>query len=227
MKRILSISVTSLLALYVAAVTLPYWYFDHELQRGLITLHSTEKLDERYLPIIDQAIEKLEQSAIFDPDLEFRIFLCPDQRGYSFFSPAASDAFAATYPLLRNVFINRHDVDLDEVYRPSQKNNVRSLSGTIAHECTHVLLEEELGIFRYKLLAAWKNEGYCDHVADESSIGDEEGIAQFCNGTLDHAYFLGRLRVEQFLLGASTKELFSNEIDVKALDERSKARLCL
>ncbi len=226
MKKIISISIASVLTLYVAAISWPQWYFQHHLVRGPITLHSASPIDERYLTVVDKAIERLKTSALHDPALRFNVHLCNDRSAYAFFAPTARDAFAATYPLMQNIFVNVHDAGRNEVYRPSAEFNVRSLSGTIAHEFTHVMLEDELGPLRYKFLPLWKKEGYCDHVASESSIGTEEGVIAYCNGTLEHEYFRGRLRVEEFLRNGTTEQLLTSRIDGAQLDEALKERLC-
>ena len=77
------------------------------------------------------------------------------------------------------------------------------------------------------MLAAWKNEGYCDLIAQESSIGEREAIELLCKEALDHDYFLGRLRVAQLMVeGASFRGIVNERVDVKALDARIRDRYC-
>ena len=45
------------------------------------------------------------------------------------------------------------------------------------------LLENKLGLLKYKLLPSWKNEGYCDFIANESSFNKQKGVKEICNDT--------------------------------------------
>ncbi len=51
---------------------------------------------------------------------------------------------------------------------------IRTLSGVIAHETTHIMIANHLGEVRSAMLPTWQQEGYADHVARESSLTDAE-----------------------------------------------------
>lgn len=225
--RLLSIAISAVLILWVTAICFPQLVLRHQLQHLNFTVHSSIPIDDRLTPLLDTAIQRLSGSEIFDASLRFDVYLCPGEKSYAFFVPMSHNAFAATYPVIQNIFINKSDIAGNEVHRNADRYNVRTLTGTIAHEAAHVLLENALGTIGYRMLPAWKNEGYCDLIAQESSIGERVGIDLLCQGSLDHDYFLGRLRVAQLIAeGWSFKAIASGTFDLKALDERVSERYC-
>ena len=72
-----------------------------------------------------------------------------------------------------NVFINDHDLAQDLVFRDAPANNVRSLSGVIARETTHLLIRKRLGYWRNLTMPAWKKEGYAEYVAGGSTLSHD------------------------------------------------------
>ena len=73
------------------------------------------------------------------------------------------------------------DIGKNEIKRNGEESNTRTLSAVIAHEIIHSSLEDKLGLIKYKMLPSWKNEGYCDYVARESSYDEKLGWSQICN----------------------------------------------
>jgi hypothetical protein len=71
------------------------------------------------------------------------------------------------YPLTRNVFIARADVDGDRVMTSSRepKSPPRTLGYYAAHEIAHTLVEEQLTPLQQLKLPRWVNEGLADDIA--------------------------------------------------------------
>jgi hypothetical protein len=59
---------------------------------------------------------------------------------------------------------------------------IRTLSGTIAHEITHVLIRRHVGLWAERRIPRWLKEGYCEVVGDDSAINEREGLALVENG---------------------------------------------
>ena len=81
--------------------------------------------------------------------------------GYSG-TPAFRRPFAAT------LIFNRSDLARDRV------GGARTLSGTIAHEMTHVLTARRYGEWRLIRMPRWKREGYADYVGGEAGLGRDD-----------------------------------------------------
>src|SRR6185503_15919560 len=86
---------------------------------------------------------------------------------------------------INNVFINKTDVPDDLVYMNRAKHNQRSLSGVVAHEVTHLFIRQRYGTLRSMLMPTWKNEGYCEYVAGESTISLDEGLRLWSENPAD------------------------------------------
>ncbi|MBK8340904.1 MAG: hypothetical protein IPK99_13300 [Flavobacteriales bacterium] len=224
-----SIGLALLLALALFAISLawPMWLLRERMEYRQFEVYSTKPLDQRILPILDSALARLTTSELYDPGSHFTIYLCDGPATFALFAPLSQDAFACTYPVIDHIFVAHADVMNDQVLRPAERYNTRTLSGTLAHELTHVMVEHSLGLWMFSSMPDWKHEGYCDHVAGESSIGREEGLVELCAGSLDHPYFEGRLMVKHLLAKGSTfREVANEQFDADALFKEMKMAKC-
>ena len=158
-------SILLFFSLYFAVIYFPYLLFDHSVTHNEITVYTNGSVGDDLIRILDQSTLKLKESPIYDSKLSHRIFICNNYRLFGFLAPFSNNAFACNYPMFNNIFIANTNLAEDKVYRNGNGYNERQLSTVIAHEITHSLLEEHLGFIRYKMLATWKNEGYCEYVA--------------------------------------------------------------
>jgi hypothetical protein len=102
--------------------------------------------------------------------------------------------------------INRTDAEHDRVETGRAVGGVRTLSGVIAHESTHLLERVHFGQVKSLGFPAWKFEGYADYVAQEGSLSDADAAKLRREGR-DHpalVYYDGRKRVEAALKGGET-----------------------
>lgn len=120
-------------------------------------------------------------------------------------------AFALRRPFRDAIVINASDVAADRVENGAAVGGTRSLSGVIAHETTHIDVAHRYGELRAAMLPTWKSEGYADHVAGASSLGDADyrRLAAARARTPAMAYYEARRRVDA--------ELARNGNDVDAL----------
>ena len=91
---------------------------------------------------------------------------------FRLFNPEAA-GFAFSVPVTNHVFIASADFTSNVAHRNASDFNKRALSSVIAHEITHGLIRNRLGLLRGLRLAEWENEGYCDFVAQESSFPED------------------------------------------------------
>ena len=119
-------------------------------------------------------------------------------------------AFALTRPLNEAVVVNRNDLARDQVF--NAPGRIRSLSGVIAHETCHGMERRRFGVIKSDVASPqWLREGYCDYVAQESTLSDAEVARLKSEGRSVPAlvYHEGRKRV--------AAELERNGGDVEAL----------
>ena len=142
-------------------------------------------------------------------------------------------AFAINYPISQNIFISKSSISQNYTLRNGKENNKRTLSGVIAHETVHSLLENKLGLLKYKLLPSWKNEGYCDFIANESSFNKQKGVKEICNDTenkdiTSFKYFKYRMITEYLFeeRKVTLEKFFDEDFDLKNINNNLKKKYC-
>jgi hypothetical protein len=151
-------------------VAFPAPVFSSSLTRGTITLHATEPLPPNAIAIMDQALARLRRSPLYDPARSVDVFVCRNDWRWLLFSGLNGRAAAvARAPFSHDVIIRganfRENRYLQAGGRLSPAE--RPLSYLLAHEVTHVLIADALGLAESYRLPAWLSEGYADYVAHE------------------------------------------------------------
>ena len=132
--------------------------------------------------------------------------------------------YAVTYPIINNIFISKTDIESNLVQRNAEEDNERSLSSVIAHEVTHNLIENEIGIRANKKLETWKKEGYCEYISGEKTLNLKAGIKKVYknpnSSSLAFNYLKYRILVSYLLdiKGYSFHSLVETEFDFKQLE---------
>jgi hypothetical protein len=176
--------------------------------------------------VLDKAATSLAASPINDPALQPKVFLTGSHGLYATLSLfVGSGSFGKGFAMLptSNIFINKSDAVQDLVFRNTQTNNQRSLSGAIAHETTHLLVRKKVGYLKNLSLPDWKKEGYSEYVAGGTTLDHETGMklwrANPGDGT-GYQYFKYYMLVKYLLdhEKLSVDELFSRDINVQSLE---------
>jgi hypothetical protein len=187
--------------------------FPYQAQIGEITVRSVDPIGPEMPAILARAQQRLAASEIAAPLGPRTLYLTDGGWRWALLSlPRSQGAFAITRPLSTNIVVNRSDVAGDGVANNAAIGNRRTLSGTIAHETTHLLIFHRYGMLAPLRFANWKVEGYCDHVARESSLSDAQAKALRDAGKHPPAldYYEARWRVSARLAaGASIDRLLA------------------
>ena len=218
-------------AAYVVLLYFPQPLFAYSMEHGSFQVYAREPIDPEIGRVLDSAEERLRRSPIYDDDVSRHIYLTNGHKMYAFLSHKAYGSFAHSLPMVQNVFINRTDVPADRVFITREKNNSRSLSGVIAHEITHLFIHRRYGRLRSSfLLPTWKNEGYCEYIAGESTITLEEGIRLWRENPSDdmsYRYSKYHAMVKHLIENEkmSVDELFNNDLNEDEVASRTFAAL--
>lgn len=184
-QKVTEALILTLLLAYLLFLSFPQMVFAQSVTYHSFRVYSTAPLDSSIYPVLDKAEQKLAGSEVNDPHATYRIFLCPSHAAFAFFAPSARSAFADNLPFVHNIFVNTADVKANEVTTGMGQHDQRTLSGVIVHECTHTLLAERFGQVRMLRTPSWKQEGYCDYVAQATSFDREEGTRLLKQGGSD------------------------------------------
>jgi hypothetical protein len=229
--RIFNYAFVGLLTAYLLTIAFPQYLFANHISHGKFDVYSRQPVDANVNSVLDLAEERLRKSPIYDETAARRIFLTDSHGFYTFLSNKAFRSFANSVPMLDNILVNRSDVAADRVFIQRSFRNNRSLSGVVAHEATHLFIRKKFGTARVMFsIPTWKNEGYCEYIAVDTTISFEDGMEMWREDPSDdskYAYFKYH-QVVKYLLDdekISVEELFDRDFDLKDLEAKVFARL--
>jgi hypothetical protein len=142
-----------------------------------LNVYSKYKYPIGYDKVLDEAIQLVQQSEVYKPNMTLDIFL-NDGNGASVkfvMKKAFGNAFAWGYH--NNVILN--GVTGDSLKWITLNGFNRNLARTIAHEMIHCYEVNKLGLFHSRPFAkipVWKWEGYPEYISYRSSIRDEKKV---------------------------------------------------
>ncbi|MDP8203217.1 MAG: hypothetical protein P9L95_01645 [Candidatus Tenebribacter mawsonii] len=204
-------------------------FYRNHINHKQFKIYSDIKIDDNIYKILDDVEEKLVASEIYNSTLNYKIFISSDFKPYSIFCPSLKDAFAATYPIINNIFISKTDIENNLVVRNASEDNERSLSSVITHEVTHKLIENEIGVNANRKLQIWKKEGYCEYISGESVLNLKAGINQVYNGANSFSPAFDYLKYRIFITYLldvkehTFKSIIETEFDIHALEKELMA----
>lgn len=198
-------AILTLVALLIASplVAPQLLAFPHKAHSGSSIVWSEKPIDPVFLDRIIARSEALVAASPIAREPEpRRIFLTDGGWRWSWLAATSRGSFALTRALTDPVVIvNRHDVTSDTVSNGRAVGGTRSLSSVLAHETTHGMLRRHFGIWALVEAPNWAIEGYCDHIARESTLSARQAALLKARGE-DHPaliYFHGRRRVAAIL----------------------------
>jgi len=223
--KILRYSLLAVFLAYFLTICFPQYLFAHEVSYQKFEVYSRQPLEQGIYKVLDDAEARLSKSTIYDRETSRRVFLTNGHGMYLFLSNKGFRSFANSVPFINNIFINRSDVPHDLVFLNRPLHNKRSLSGVIAHEVDHLFIRKKVGTVRASLMPTWKNEGYCEYIAEDTTITYEEGVQLWkANPTNDsnYRYFKYHMMVKYLIEKErlSIEDVFNRDFDLKDLEAR-------
>ena len=175
--------------------------FPFRAQVGDVTVYAEQPISPSISGIIADANRRVAASSIAAPLGQRSIYLTDGGWRWTLLALQSRGAFAVTRGFTKAIVVNRSDIAANAVANGAAIAGTRSLAGTIAHETTHLLIYHRYGMIRPLRFPTWKHEGYCDYVAQESSLSDAEAARLHGSGqnVPALAYHDGRLRVAALL----------------------------
>jgi hypothetical protein len=141
-----------------------------------------------------------------------RVFLTAGGWRWTWLALQSRDAFAVTRAVGGALLMNRSDLAGDRIL--NAYGRTRTLSGVLAHETCHGMERRRFGVLKSDVQAPeWLREGYCDYVAQESTLSDAEAAKLKAEGRTSPAlpYYEGRRRIAAALAanGGNVDALFA------------------
>jgi len=223
--KVIRYAVTSLVVGYFVTLCFPQYLFANETTYKQFKVYSTAPFDNHIYKVLDDAEARLTKSTIYDPSVNRRMFLTGSHGMYAFLSHKAFRSFANSVPFINNIILNRSDVAEDLVFLNRPEHNKRSLSGGIAHEVTHLFIRQRVGTVRASLMPTWKNEGYCEYIAGDTTISYDEAVKLWKENPNDdskYRYYKYQLMVKYLLETEklSIEDVFKSDFNEKELSAK-------
>lgn len=232
-RKFIFLFFTFLLIIYIALFLFPQAIFAKRVNYKSFIIYSHYKLSKNIFALLDSADNLVSKSELYrNKPMHNRIFLCNSFFEYSFLTPTERYAFASTNSFTKNIILSKCNVLLNRIERNGNENNTRTLSRTIAHEVTHTLIENEIGLLKNIQLDSWKKEGYCDFIAQESSFNFKTGMQYLCSkqavSSPSFEYFKYRLYVDYLIKyqNLSFNQIVTTEFNLAELDEALEKKYC-
>ena len=235
-KKIINWLLRGISLTYAAIIIFPSFLFANNLEYNNFNVHyhSSEINVEQLKSVLDKSQNLLANTELYKARINQDIFLCNSFNEFTFFALFSRKAFAVNYSITQNIFLSKSSITENSILRNGKENNKRTLSGVIAHETTHSLLQNNLGIVKYKLLPSWKNEGYCDFIANESYYKKKKGYQDICNNK-DNSdipsfkYFKYRIITEYLFeeRRITLKKFLNDDFELEEINEILKKKYCI
>lgn len=222
---------TGLIAIaYLLLLYFPQPLFAYSTEYERFKVYSREPIEPEIAAVLDSAEARLKRSPIYDADVARPVYLTNSFGMYALLSHKVYRSFANSVPFIENIFINKTDIPADRVFVNREKNNSRSLSGVIAHEVTHLLIQRRYGTLRSLSIPAWKKEGYCEYIAGDSTITLDEGLRLWRESPSDDTgyRYIKYHAMMKYLLekeNMSVDDLFKRDLDENEIAEKTFASI--
>ena len=188
--------------------------FPYQQDFGANRVWSVEPIPrERMATILAESSRLVATSPLAKGSEGRRIFLTDGSWRWTLLALQSQASFGLTRPLREDVILNRSDIGSGALYNGLSNGRVRTIAGVIAHEKCHGMERRRFGYLLGMTKPTWLREGYCDYVAQESSLSDAAAADLKSRGIADPAlpYYEGRRRVAAILArnGGNVDALFA------------------
>lgn len=229
LRKYIDRSLNLLIGIWVLLLFFPQPLFAHSISVGRFFVYSDQPIPKSIETVISKANARLATSPYNSDADSFSIYIATSTWRRCVMNPLGWKPFGTSNLITGNTILNRSDVSADLCFNNMPAHNQRSLHSVIAHECTHQLLRRRLGLLAAFRLPTWKNEGYCEYVAGDTSFDLHHGIEMLASGRDDSSpafqYVKYYLAVRHILEteGFTEQQLVRQEFDLEATISKSVA----
>jgi len=200
--KYIGIGVAVLVAALAAAVYTPQVLaFPYKARFGDTVVRSERPLPADFGKTIAAADALVAKSALYRGPVSRSIFLTDGGWRWRLISLQLNGTVAFTRPFGHTITVNDADPAADSARNHIRFPGIRTLHDTIAHETTHLLINQHFGLVQAAQFPRWKVEGYADYIAGTSSLSDARAALVRKEDPYHPAltYYDGRKRVAAIL----------------------------
>lgn len=180
LKTIFKITLICFIAAISTVVTIvlfPQHLFANKIEYKVFTIYSNDKIPNGIKPILDNAMNLVKRSELYDSDYKYNIILCYN----SFYNKIDDNLLGvgrAARTTLKNVIIKvRIDPENNLAFPTFHKACEENLAELIAHEMTHCLQANKYGILKFNPFnhpPLWKLEGYPEYISKQTELSNKD-----------------------------------------------------
>lgn len=229
--------------LLVFAFFYHFAFYSFQQKRDHYKIYSETPIDSlRLNTIIDLVDEKFNQNNI-KLDTDISLFFSTKSNNYfasNFFR--GKHTAGMSYNSLNRIIICPSNFENNKITRSIDPYNHRKLSDILVHELTHQHLVKKIGLLKSYFIEKWKNEGYCEYIANSSTIDIEFAKKVFLSydkkqkeifynkkdfTCIAYDYFKYRIRVDYLLTYKKIDfdTFIKSKYNIMALEKEIKANL--
>jgi hypothetical protein len=158
---------------YLATLLSPQLFFGWAYDGASIHVRSDAPIAQSAAEVIALAEAKLRRSPLFDPRRTYPMYVCNTQWRWNYFSGFEAHSRGFQTPVGRASFIRAARWDENHLAGPDGQDGPRSLDVYIAHEITHMMVADHIGLLANRRLPVWLREGYAEYVARHDTFDYE------------------------------------------------------
>jgi hypothetical protein len=215
-RRVLTWSLNLSLLLLASPIVAPQLLaFPYKRTIGDTTIYAEQPIGANMENILSRSDRLLKKSDIYSDSYGKHVFLAEDGWRWNWLALSSRGGVGLTRAASpHTVILNIANIAQDRMPRRGPIGKARTISGTIAHERTHQLIRSHFGVIGSFNFPTWAVEGYCDHVAQETTLNADD-VTMLKREGRDHpaiVYFEGRQKVSTILArnGGSVDQLFAS-----------------
>ena len=179
-KRIFKIALLILLTgvlTIVLIILFPQPLFAKKMNYKKFTVYSNNKIDNSIKAVLDNAINLVEKSELYDSNYKYNIILC-NNSFYNKIDDKLLGVGRTARATLNNVIIKvRIDPENNLAFPTFHKACEENLTEVIAHEMTHCMQAHKYGILKFnpfKHPEFWKLEGYPEYISKQNELSNRD-----------------------------------------------------
>jgi hypothetical protein len=170
---------------YFTTLLRPQLFFSWARRGATIDLRSDAAIPDSAARTVALAESKIQKSPLFDRARRYPIYICNARWRWNYFSAFNHRSRAFQTPLGRAVFTRAAVWNRNQLAGPTGRDGPRTLDVYMAHEVTHMMVEDHVGIIRANSLPAWLREGYAEYVARRDTFDYRGTRARLIPGNED------------------------------------------
>lgn len=216
-------------ALYFATLLRPQMFFWWARDGASIHVHSDEPIPASAADVIALAESRIRSSPLFDPTRTYPVYVCNARWRWDYFSGFNDRSRGFQTPLGRASFVRQARWDSNHLAGPDGGDGPRPLDVYIAHEVTHLMVADRVGIIAGRRLPVWLREGYAEYVARRDTFNYDATRAALIAGDEDVAvrdpYWKHLLLVSHLLdrEGRDVRTVLNDPPDAHEVEARVRA----